>query len=46
MHIIIGFVLLVLAFGLFHRVALGVLGVGALGFLGLVGLMLTHGGHI
>jgi hypothetical protein len=39
LHIIIGFLLLVLAFGLFPRVALVLTGLGALGVAAFVGLL-------
>lgn len=44
MHYIIGFVLLVLAFGLFPRVALTFVGLGALAFCTFVFAM-CHGGQ-
>jgi nitrate reductase NapE component len=44
MHIIIGFVLLVLAFGMFPRVAWAFVGLGVLGSLGLCAVF-AYGAH-
>lgn len=46
MHLIIGFVLLVFAFGFFPRVAFALLGLGVAGFLTLVTLSTYHGGML